>query len=101
MALVAQTEGQPNKARRKSQAPGAGEGPSRSLAEVFGARPSDVEEMILARLEERSWSKSRMGLNNMGKRIEGLNFLMWRVRVINEAYSAFTAVIGGGSAGAL
>jgi hypothetical protein len=25
------------------------------LAEVFGAHPSDVEEMILARLEERSW----------------------------------------------
>jgi len=27
------------------------------LAEVLSARPSDVEEMILARLEERSWSK--------------------------------------------
>jgi hypothetical protein len=25
------------------------------LAEVFGARPSDVEEMIQARLEERRW----------------------------------------------
>ena len=97
---MAQTEGQPNKARRKSQAPGAGEGPSRSLAEVFGARSSDAEE-ILTRRGERGWSKSRMGLNNMGKRIEGLNFLMWRVRVINEAYSAFTTVIVGGSAGAL
>jgi hypothetical protein len=27
------------------------------LAEVFGARPSDVEEMIRLRLEERSWSE--------------------------------------------
>jgi hypothetical protein len=27
------------------------------LAEVFDARPSDVEDMILARLEERSWSE--------------------------------------------
>ena len=25
------------------------------LAEVFGTRPSDVEEMIRLRLEERSW----------------------------------------------
>jgi DNA-binding MarR family transcriptional regulator len=25
------------------------------LAEVFHARPGDVEEMILRRLEERSW----------------------------------------------
>jgi hypothetical protein len=27
------------------------------LAEVFRARPSDVEEMIRLRLEERSWSE--------------------------------------------
>jgi hypothetical protein len=27
------------------------------LAEVFGARPSDVEEMIRLRLEERSWGE--------------------------------------------
>jgi len=27
------------------------------LAEVFGTRLSDVEEMILARLVERSWSE--------------------------------------------
>ena len=27
------------------------------LAEVFGARPSDVEEMIRLRLEERSWNE--------------------------------------------
>jgi hypothetical protein len=29
------------------------------LAEVFDARASDVEEMILARLEERSWHEQR------------------------------------------
>jgi len=28
-----------------------------NLAEVFGARPADVEEMIRLRLEERSWSE--------------------------------------------
>ena len=71
---MAQTEGQPNKARRKSQAPGAGEGPSRSLAEVFGALPSDVEEMIQARLEERGWSGSRMGLGNIGKGAKASTF---------------------------
>jgi hypothetical protein len=27
------------------------------MAEVFGARPSDVEEMIRLRLEERGWSE--------------------------------------------
>jgi len=27
------------------------------LAEVFGARPGEVEEMIQRRLEERSWAK--------------------------------------------
>ena len=27
------------------------------LAEIFHARPSDVEEMIRMRLEEKSWSK--------------------------------------------
>jgi hypothetical protein len=27
------------------------------LAEVFDARPSDVEEMIRLRIEERIWSK--------------------------------------------
>jgi len=56
MALVAQTGAQRTKARRESQAPGAGDRQG-DLAEVFGARLSDVEEMILARLEERSWSE--------------------------------------------
>ena len=33
------------------------------LAEVFGARPGEVEEMIQRRLEERSWlEKSEEGL---------------------------------------
>ena len=27
------------------------------LAEVFGARPGEVEEMIQRRLEEKSWAK--------------------------------------------
>jgi hypothetical protein len=27
------------------------------LAEVFGARPGEVEEMIRRRLEEKSWAK--------------------------------------------
>ena len=27
------------------------------LAEVFGTRPSEVEEMMLTRLEERRWSE--------------------------------------------
>ena len=27
------------------------------LAEVFGARPGEVEEMIKRRLEEKSWAK--------------------------------------------
>ena len=31
------------------------------LAEVFGTRLSDVEEMILARLEKRSWSEEGGG----------------------------------------
>jgi len=30
------------------------------LAEVFGARPSDVEEMIQRRLEERGWGEERL-----------------------------------------
>jgi hypothetical protein len=42
--------------RRKPQAPGAGDG-KKILAEVFGARPSDVEEMIRLRLEERGWGE--------------------------------------------
>ena len=29
------------------------------LAEVFHARPGEVEEMIKSRLEERSWSTAR------------------------------------------
>jgi hypothetical protein len=29
------------------------------LAEVFGARPADVEEMIHRRLEERSWMEQK------------------------------------------
>ena len=29
------------------------------LAEVFHARPADVEEMILRRLEERDWHEER------------------------------------------
>jgi hypothetical protein len=29
------------------------------LAEVFHARPGEVEEMIKSRLEERSWSEKR------------------------------------------
>lgn len=29
------------------------------LAEVFGARPGEVEEMIQRRLEERSWLEKR------------------------------------------
>jgi hypothetical protein len=41
-------------ARSKPQAPGAGDAPEEILAEVFSARPSDVEEMIRLRLEERS-----------------------------------------------
>jgi len=28
------------------------------LAEVFGARPGEVEEMIQRRLEEKSWTES-------------------------------------------
>jgi hypothetical protein len=35
-------------------------------AEVFGARPSDVEEMILARLEERSWSEEGLAVLELG-----------------------------------
>ena len=31
--------------------------PEEILAEVFGAQPSDVEEMIRLRLEERSWGE--------------------------------------------
>ena len=27
------------------------------LAEVFGARPGEVEEMLMKRLEEKSWEK--------------------------------------------
>jgi len=30
------------------------------LAEVFGARPSDVEEMIRLRLEEWGWGEERL-----------------------------------------
>jgi len=45
------------------------------LAEVFGAQPSDVEEMIQARLEERGWSGSRMGLGNIGKGAKASTFL--------------------------
>ena len=29
------------------------------LAEVFGARPGEVEEMIKSRLEERSWDEEK------------------------------------------
>ena len=29
------------------------------LAEVFGTRPGEVEEMIQKRLEERSWAEER------------------------------------------
>jgi len=50
------------------------------LVEVFGARPSDVEEMIRLRLEGRSWGESRMELGKMGKR-SGLSLLMWRVQM--------------------
>ena len=31
------------------------------LSEVFHARPADVEEMILRRLEERDWHEKREG----------------------------------------
>jgi hypothetical protein len=31
------------------------------LAEVFGARPGEVEEMIQMRLEERSWPEEERG----------------------------------------
>lgn len=30
------------------------------LAEIFGARPGEVEEMIQRRLEERSWPKEEV-----------------------------------------
>jgi hypothetical protein len=30
------------------------------LSEVFHARPADVEEMILRRLEERDWHETRV-----------------------------------------
>jgi hypothetical protein len=51
--------------RRRPRAPVPGVNPRRQeletakeiLAEVFGARPSDVEEMIRLRLEERSWGE--------------------------------------------
>ena len=33
------------------------ETPKEILAEVFGARPGEVEEMIQRRLEERSWDR--------------------------------------------
>ena len=57
MALVGQAEARRTNGRRKPQAPGAGDAPEEILAEVFGARPSDVEEMIRLRLEEMSWSE--------------------------------------------
>jgi hypothetical protein len=38
------------------------------LAEVFGARPSDVEEMIRLRLEERSWSERGCGRRGLRRR---------------------------------
>jgi hypothetical protein len=66
VALVGQTEAQRAKARRKPQAPGAGDAPEEILAEVFGARPCDVEEIIQRRLVQRRWSESRMGLGKMG-----------------------------------
>jgi hypothetical protein len=42
------------------------------LAEVFGARPSDVEEMIRLRLEERSWGEQ-------GCRLQALKLLISRI----------------------
>jgi hypothetical protein len=36
------------------------------LAEVFGARPSEVEEMIRRRLEERSWSEEGLTVLELG-----------------------------------
>ena len=33
------------------------------LAEVFGARPGEVEEMIKSRLEERSWDEEKKEKN--------------------------------------
>ena len=35
------------------------------MAEVFGARPSDAEEMIRLRLEERSWSAQTCRLQTL------------------------------------
>jgi hypothetical protein len=61
VALVGEAEAQGTKARRKSQAPGAGDAPEEILAEVFGARPSDLDEMIRLRLEERSWNEEGQG----------------------------------------
>jgi len=49
-------EGQSAKARREPQAPGAGDSQG-DPGGVFGARPSDVEEMMLTRLEEIRWSE--------------------------------------------
>jgi hypothetical protein len=54
MALVERMEGQGASAHRQPQAPGAGDAPAEILAEVFGARTAEVEEMIRLRLVERS-----------------------------------------------
>ncbi len=36
------------------------------LAEIFHARPEDIEEMIKSRLEERSWAVEEMHSNDDG-----------------------------------
>jgi len=45
------------------------------LAELFGARPSDVEEMIRLRLEERSWSEE--GGGRRGSARESKHHSLW------------------------
>ena len=41
------------------------------LAEVFGARPGEVEEMIQMRLEERSWPEEERNWQEEQEREEG------------------------------
>lgn len=37
------------------------------LAEIFHAKPADIEEMIQSRLEERSWTAEQRSSNDEGK----------------------------------
>jgi hypothetical protein len=51
------------------------------LAEVFSARPSDVDEMIRLRLEERSWSEEERWPERfcMGEQVSQTGILVYLI----------------------